>query len=73
SFGEYEAGLRDAGLTDVSVTSTHTVTDGMHSAIIRATKPADAPTRAATLVSGSIAGREELALAGGCCGGEGCC
>jgi SAM-dependent methyltransferase len=73
SFSEYEAGLREAGLTDVSLTSTHTVTDGMHSAIIRATKPADAPTRAATLVSGSIAGREELALAGGCCGGEGCC
>jgi hypothetical protein len=45
----------------------------MHSAIIRATKPVDAPTRAATLVSGSIAGRDELALAGGCCGGEGCC
>ena len=30
----------DAGLTDVSVTSTHLVTEGMHSAIIRATKPA---------------------------------
>jgi len=40
SFGEFETGLRDAGLTDVSVTSTHLVTDGMHSAIIRATKPA---------------------------------
>jgi SAM-dependent methyltransferase len=42
SFGEFEAGLRDAGLTDVSVTPTHSVADGMHSAIIRATKPASA-------------------------------
>ena len=73
SFSEYETGLREAGLTDVSLTSTHTVTDGMHSAIIRATKPADAPTRAAALASAGAPGREELALAGGCCGGEGCC
>ncbi len=42
SFGEFEAGLRDVGLTDVSVTPTHSVADGMHSAIIRATKPASA-------------------------------
>lgn len=40
SFSEYEAGLREVGLADVSVTATHTVTSGMHSAIIRATKPA---------------------------------
>ena len=38
SFSEFEAGLREVGLTDVSVTSTHLVADGMHSAIIRATK-----------------------------------
>ena len=40
SFSEFAAGLRDVGLTDVSVTSTHLVADGMHSAIIRATKAA---------------------------------
>lgn len=40
SFSEFEAGLREVGLTDVSVTSTHLVADGMHSAIIRAAKPA---------------------------------
>ena len=40
SFSEFEAGLREVGLTDVSVTSTHLVADGMHSAIIRATKAA---------------------------------
>jgi SAM-dependent methyltransferase len=39
SFSEFASGLREVGLTDVSVTSTHLVGDGMHSAIIRATKP----------------------------------
>ncbi len=40
SFSEYASGLREVGLTDVSVTSTHLVGDGMHSAIIKATRPA---------------------------------
>ena len=40
SFSEYASGLREAGLTDVSVTSTHLVGDGMHSAAIKAAKPA---------------------------------
>ena len=40
SFSEYASGLREVGLTDVSVTSTHLVGDGMHSAIIKAAKPA---------------------------------
>ena len=39
SFGEFEEGLRAVGLTDVSVTPTHSVADGMHSAIVRARKP----------------------------------
>jgi SAM-dependent methyltransferase len=38
SFGEYENGLAAVGFTDVSVEPTHAVADGMHSAIIRATK-----------------------------------
>jgi arsenite methyltransferase len=71
SFGEYDAGLRAVGLGDVSVTSTHTVADGMHSAIIRATKPADAVPAAAALAEGRD---NELQLVGtGCCGGGGCC
>ena len=41
SISEFEAGLRAVGLTDVSVTPTHAVADGMHSAIIRAIKPVD--------------------------------
>jgi len=40
SFSEFESGLREVGLTDVSVTATHLVGEGMHSAIVRATKPA---------------------------------
>ena len=40
SFAEYRAGLAAAGFTDVDITPTHSVADGMFSAIIRATKPA---------------------------------
>jgi len=40
SFTEYRTGLEAAGFTDIAVDSTHEVNDGMHSAIIRATKPA---------------------------------
>jgi ubiquinone/menaquinone biosynthesis C-methylase UbiE len=39
SFSEYEAGLRDAGLEEISITPTHQETAGMVSAIIRAQKP----------------------------------
>jgi arsenite methyltransferase len=39
SVGEYADGLRAAGFVDVTVEPTHEVADGMHSAIIRATKP----------------------------------
>jgi arsenite methyltransferase len=39
SISEAEQGLRAAGLIDVSVTPTHSVADGMHSAIIKATRP----------------------------------
>jgi SAM-dependent methyltransferase len=41
SFEEYEAGLRAVGFSEISVTATHEVGDGMHSAIVRATKPRD--------------------------------
>jgi len=36
---EYREGLAAAGFTEVTVTFTHPVGDGMHSAIVRATKP----------------------------------
>jgi arsenite methyltransferase len=38
--GEYEAGLREAGFTEVSVELASEVADGMHSAIVKAVKPA---------------------------------
>jgi arsenite methyltransferase len=39
SVSEYANGLRAVGLADVSITPTHSVAEGMYSAIIRATKP----------------------------------
>jgi arsenite methyltransferase len=50
SFAEYHAGLEAAGFTDIEITPTHAVADGMHSAIVRAIKPTTAtkpPTAAA--------------------------
>ena len=66
SFAEYESGLRDAGLSDVSLTPTHTVADGMHSAIIRGSKAADSPPAAQAV-------RKELDQVGCGCGSDGCC
>ncbi len=38
SFSEYRSGLEAAGFTDVTITPTHAVADGMHSAIVQATR-----------------------------------
>jgi arsenite methyltransferase len=38
SFSEYEEGLRAAGFVDVSITPTHQAAEGLHSAIVKATK-----------------------------------
>jgi SAM-dependent methyltransferase len=66
SRAEYEAGLTAAGFADISVSFTHQVGDGLHSAIIKATKPTD--TGQANGVSAS-AGHAVLPLASqpGCC------
>ena len=57
SQGEYVAGLEAAGFEDVEVTFTHEVADGIHGAIVKATKP--------------VSTRRELPLAApvraGCC------
>ncbi|MGC7100685.1 arsenite methyltransferase [Amycolatopsis lurida] len=42
SFSEYRQQLETAGFTDIDITATHQVGDGMHSAIVRATKATDA-------------------------------
>ncbi|MER6254971.1 arsenite methyltransferase [Streptomyces sp. NPDC001584] len=48
SFTEYRRGLEAAGFASVEITATHSVADGMYSAIVRAVKPADAALPAAT-------------------------
>ncbi len=40
AISDYRSGLEAAGLTEVSIECTHAVGDGVHAAIIRATKPA---------------------------------
>jgi SAM-dependent methyltransferase len=39
SFAEYRAGLAAAGFTGITITPTHQVAEGVHSAIIRAARP----------------------------------
>ncbi len=69
SFSEFEAGLRGVGLSEISLTPTYQVADGMHSVIVKAVKPADAP------VVARATSAELPVLAGtGCgCGAGGCC
>ena len=52
SWSEYEEGLKAAGLEDVALTFTHEVADGMHGAIVKATKPlrTETPMRELPLV-----------------------
>ena len=68
SVSEFRAGLEAAGLAEISITPSHTVTDGMISTIIKATKPMDArptvdPSALRALPVADV----------GCCGGDGCC
>ncbi|MPY61504.1 arsenite methyltransferase [Streptomyces spongiae] len=65
SFAEYRAGLEAAGFTDIHITATHAVADGMHSAIVRATKPLTGSTSTESV--------EAAESAGACCGVSACC
>jgi arsenite methyltransferase len=62
---EYETGLVAAGFADISVSFTHQVGDGLHSAIVKATRPA-ARTPAAAVRATT---RRELPVVqqSGCC------
>ncbi|MEV8596164.1 arsenite methyltransferase [Streptomyces sp. NPDC052013] len=62
SLTEYRTGLEAAGFTEVEITQTHAVADGMHSAIVRAIKPQ-------TVTSSSASRQAE----GACCGVNACC
>src|SRR3954447_7374744 len=70
SISEFRAGLEDVGLTEITISQSHVVAEGMISAIIKASKPADALPLID--VSARRAGLP-VAEAGGCCGGAGCC
>ena len=76
SFSEYRTGLAAVGLTDVSIEPTHAVADGLHGAIVKATKPLE-PTAlddrpAMPVLPRAIAMFE--AGGDGCgCGTGGCC
>jgi arsenite methyltransferase len=65
SRGEYVAGLAAAGFADIAVGFTHQVGDGLHSAIIKATRPADTTASAAAATTS----RRELPVVHqpGCC------
>ena len=65
SRAEYEAGLAAAGFGDVSVTFTHQVGDGLQSAIIKATRPADGTSTAA--VATAIGRELPVVQQSGCC------
>ncbi len=65
---EFRQGLEAVGLTDVAITPTHVVADGMISAIIKASKPADARP-----LIDLTAARALPVAESGCCGGDGCC
>ena len=76
SFAEYRAGLAAVGLTDVSIVATHAVADGLHGAIVQATKPV-VPIAAAELPAMPEMPRAltmlEAGEAGCGCGSGGCC
>jgi arsenite methyltransferase len=65
SRSEYEAQLAAAGFAGISVNFTHQVGDGLHSAIIKATRPA----HATAAVAGPTGARRELPVVqqSGCC------
>jgi arsenite methyltransferase len=68
SFSEFHAGLEAVGLVGISLTPTHTVTDGMVSAIVKAAKP----LHARPLVD--LSPRSQPLAESGCgCGSGGCC
>ena len=76
SFSEYRAGLAAVGLDAIRITSTHAVADGLHGAIVQATKPLDwTPDQVRSVdLPRPVEGLPVVAQADvACCGGSGCC
>jgi arsenite methyltransferase len=70
SKGEYERGLAAAGFERISVTFTHQAADGLHSAIVKATKPAaggGTATAAGAVTAPAVGAPLPLADQAGCC------
>jgi ubiquinone/menaquinone biosynthesis C-methylase UbiE len=70
SFAEFRQGLEAAGFVDIEITPTHQVADNMHSAIVRAVKPATAGAAEVATVQADAA--LPIAEAASCCGGTSC-
>jgi arsenite methyltransferase len=73
SISEFRSGLEAVGLTDISITATHAVADGMISAIVKASKPAAARPVDAGLPREISQRALPIAEAGCGCGSGGCC
>jgi len=73
SFSEFRAGLESVGLVDIELTPTNSAGDGIHSVIIRATKPAGWTPESVHPISLPAPLPGLPVLAGSCCGGSGCC
>jgi arsenite methyltransferase len=76
SFSEYRAGLAAVGLVDVSIEPTHAVADGLHGAIIKATRPLEAMPAGDWPAMPTLPRAVAMLDAGaeGCgCGTGGCC
>ena len=76
SFSEYRTGLAAVGLTEISIEPTHAVADGLHGAIVKATKPLQ-PTAVDDRPAMPVLPRAITVLETGgeaCgCGSGGCC
>jgi SAM-dependent methyltransferase len=73
SFSEFRTGLAAVGLTGVEVVPTHAVADGLHAAIIRATKPLQPPAADSLPAMPELPRPLEVVGSGCGCGSDGCC
>jgi SAM-dependent methyltransferase len=73
SFSEYRAGLAAVGLTDIELVPTHSVAEGLHAAIIRATKPAVAQDASALPAMPALPRPLEVTSSSCGCGSGVCC
>jgi arsenite methyltransferase len=73
SFSEYRTGLAAVGLTDIELVPTHAVADGLHAAIIRATKPVAALSASALPAMPTLPRPLEVTSSSCGCGSGVCC